>query len=112
MPGYGPPMYPIASERVIVESPTSLTGSARRIWRLSTNPAVRTLVLAPTIVLAWAFVLVWYVLVAWFIIPFRLIRRSQRKNRRDNLRHQELLGVHSQAPTAPTPTTPAHQRAR
>lgn len=79
------------SDDIIIEAPLSLTGSAKRLWRLSKHPAVRVLVTLPLIGLAWAIVLTWYAIFGLWLVPYRLIRRSQRKQRQAQLRHQELL---------------------
>ena len=73
-------------------APFSLIGSARRIggWAAKTGQrspgySVLAWVLASiAILVAWAFVLVWYSIIfglfGIFVIPYRLIRRSQRKS--------------------------------
>jgi hypothetical protein len=87
----------LASERVILESPLSFVGSARRIWPLSrVGPmAVRVLLSGPLALLliswAWTFVLAWYLLFGLFIVPWRLWRRGHRGRRRDAIRHREVL---------------------
>jgi len=78
------------SERVVIEAPMSFTGSAKRIWRLSTIGWVRAL-LVVAIMLAWTVVLCWYLLWGIWLVPYRLIRRSSRKQKRDALRHRELV---------------------
>lgn len=60
---------------------------------------VKWLLLGPLalclIVIVWMIVLVWYfimyVLFGILFIPWRLWRRSVRKNKRDQLRHREVL---------------------
>ena len=81
---------PLASERVIIEAPMSFTGSAKRIWRLSNLAWVRAL-LVLVILTAWTVVLVWYCTFGLLLVPYRLIRRSSRKQKRDELRHRELV---------------------
>lgn len=86
----------LESEKVIIQSPMSFTGSAKRIWRTTetSNGLVKLLVvlLALTlIVMAWSFIAVWYFVFGIFLIPFRLLRRGSRKRKRDELRHRELL---------------------
>ena len=69
-------------------APFSFTGSAQRIWRMV--PAKRGwatffagLGAVLLIVLAWGFVVTWYTLalmaVGLWIVPYRLIRRGQRR---------------------------------
>ena len=78
------------SERVIIEAPMSFTGSAKRIWRLSDIAWVR-LLLVVTISVAWVVVLCWYLTFGLLLVPYRLVRRSSRKQKRDALRHRELV---------------------
>lgn len=91
----------LASENVIVSAPFSFAGSAQRIWRIThiSNALLKWLILIPIalviIIFAWMFVATWYFFMYFlfgiFFIPFRLWRRSVRKNKRSELRHQELL---------------------
>lgn len=69
----------------------SFTGSARRIWRKSTNTWVRLFVLMPLIALAWLVVTAWYLVFGILLVPYRLVRRSHRKGRQERLRHAEML---------------------
>lgn len=90
----------LKSESVIVQSPTSFTGSARRIWkitrlgpswaRVGTIPAAILL-----IVVAWMFCAVWLVLFGVLLVPWRLLRRGSRKRKQEQLRHQEMLAARS-----------------
>lgn len=107
------PADELQSERVIVQAPLSLTGSTKRILRL-TEPErafalrsvsgpwrknVRVTILDGLIVLtiglfmiaAWAFDLLWYMLFGILLVPYRLIRRSDRNRKRDALQHREML---------------------
>ena len=91
----------LKSERIVVSAPLSFNGSALRIWTVTKNDnqTLKWLVLIPialTLVFcAWIFVAIWYfimyVLFGILFIPYRLMRRSSRKQKRDNLRHRELL---------------------
>lgn len=91
----------LKSETVIVSSPLSFAGSARRIWRMTNSGRgwIKYILLTPLALLliscAWSFVIVWYFVMYFlfgiFFIPFRLWRRGARKNKRDQLRHRELL---------------------
>lgn len=91
----------LKSETVIVSSPFSFAGSAQRIWKM-TNLSQGWIKYALYLPLAlalisftWIFVIVWYFVMYFlfgiFFIPFRLWRRGARKNKRDQLRHRELL---------------------
>jgi Flp pilus assembly protein TadB len=90
----------LASEKVIVSAPLSFIGSAQRIWKITKvdNLIVKILLIALALGLiacAWVFVAFWYfimyVLFGILFIPYRLLRRSSRKNKRDKLRHREVL---------------------
>lgn len=82
----------LKSEQIIIEAPMSFTGAARRLWRLSEDRWVRAAVLAPILILIWFGIACWYLLFGVLLIPYRLIRRNQRVQKRDALRHRELLG--------------------
>ena len=92
---------PLKSDQVVVSAPLSFAGSTQRIWKITRtdNSLVKWLLLVPLalclIVIAWVFVIMWYfimyVLFGILFIPWRLWRRSVRKNKRDQLRHQEVL---------------------
>lgn len=86
----------LESEKVVVAAPLSFSGSAARIWRLTpnANPWWHSTLIALAVVLiavAWVVVLAWYVLFGLFLLPYRIVRRGQRKQKRDELRHRELL---------------------
>ena len=91
----------LKSEKVIVSAPTSFSGSAARIWKIteSDNDLVKWLVLVPialcSIFMAWSFVAIWYIIIfglfGIFVIPFRLLTRSGRNRKRNSLQHRELL---------------------
>jgi hypothetical protein len=86
----------LASERVVVQSPLSFTGSARRIWRMTSGRAWLMPAAACLVAAAWLVVAVYLVVVVvcgGFIImaPYRFIRRGQRKRKQESMRHRELL---------------------
>ena len=91
----------LKSEKVIVSAPTSFSGSAARIWKLteSDNDLLKWLLLVPIafclIFMAWSFVAIWYFIIfglfGIFVIPFRLLTRSRRNRKRNKLQHRELL---------------------
>lgn len=82
----------LPSERVVIESPMSLSGSAKRLWHITRRWPVLTVPIAiMLIVVAWTLVLSWYCLFGLLVVPWRLLRRGQRREKRDRLRHQELL---------------------
>jgi hypothetical protein len=96
---------PLPSERAVVAAPMSLAGSAQRIWLLTRyGPAgggwgaglLKVLLYTGAIlgiVIAWAVVLAWYLLWGIWLIPYRVIRRGQRKRRREALQHREMLAA-------------------
>jgi len=90
----------LTSEKVVVSAPFSFAGSAQRIWKITKvdNLLAKLLLVPLALVLimgAWLFVACWYfimyVLFGILLIPYRLLRRSSRKNKRDKLRHREIL---------------------
>lgn len=101
-------MTKLASEKVVIESPTSFAGSAKRIWKITGDndgPAKIALgaVAVVLIGMVWCLVLCWYLIWGIFIIPWRLIRRGGRKRKRDALRHRELLAAQQRTMATPTP---------
>ena len=89
-------MHP-PSSRVVAAAPMSFAGSAQRIWKLRYLPAsgwaraVLGFVAVLLIVIVWALVLCWYLLWGIWLVPYRLIRRGQRRDKQARLRHAELL---------------------
>ena len=90
----------LASEKIVVSAPFSFVGSAQRIWKITkvANPIAKLLLVVLALALiacAWVFVAVWYFIMYFLFgilfIPYRLLRRSSRKNKRDKLRHREML---------------------
>jgi hypothetical protein len=95
-------MSKLKSEKVVISSPLSFSGSAKRIWKITDvdSPVVKALlglVAAMLILFAWIFVAFWYVLIyvvfGILFIPYRLMRRSSRKQKQAKLRHREVLEV-------------------
>ena len=101
------PSTTLPSEEVILAAPWSWAGSTRRIWR-HWHPAVLTSSgwgkagrwtgLWTLLVLAWLGVALWYALLASLglvplavLITFRIVRRTQRRGRRNALRHSEIM---------------------
>ena len=91
----------LASEKIVVSAPTSFSGSAARIWKMtdSDNVALKWLLLVPVaiclIFIAWSLVAIWYFIIfglfGILVIPFRLLTRSGRNRKRNSLQHRELL---------------------
>ena len=93
-------MSKLKSEKVVISSPLSFIGSVKRIWKITDvdNPAVKmllSLVAAALILFAWVFVAFWYVLIyvvfGILFIPYRMLRRSSRKQKQAKFRHREVL---------------------
>lgn len=100
-PQHNMPAPRLDSESVIVSAPMSFAGSAQRLWQLIPRrdgwvkyTAATGIVLL--ILLVWALVICWYAVFGLFVIPYRLIRRGQRKNRKQELRHREMLTMMNQ----------------
>ena len=86
----------LRSEQIVVSSPMSFTGSAKRIWKLTDQDAVALRILLIPICLiltfvAWIFVAIWTVIFGIFMIPYRIFRRGSRKDKVRNLQHREQL---------------------
>ena len=86
----------LRSEQVVLSSPMSFTGSAKRIWKLTDQEVVALhYLLMPVcvtlIVLAWCIVAVWTIFFGICLIPYRMFRRGSRKEKVRNLQHREQL---------------------
>lgn len=100
---------PLPSEQVILESPLSFIGSAKRIIpavyrKMPRRPwvvPVAPLVVALLISVVWIGVFFWYLVWGVLLIPFRLFRRLQLKSEVDELRHREMLDAIRESGKAP-----------
>lgn len=86
------------SENIIIQSPTSFTGSARRIWRLTDlGPEWLKIGTIPVAILltgfAWVFCAAWLAVFGIFVVPWRLLRRGSRKRKLEAARHREQLAA-------------------
>ena len=86
----------LRSEQVVVSAPLSFAGSAKRIWKITDqeNVAIKyalAIVALSLIVFAWMFVAMWYCVFGILLVPFRLLRRGSRKDKRQALQHREQL---------------------
>jgi hypothetical protein len=85
------------SEQVVIAAPMSFTGSAQRLWNLTrhhANAGVRAVIYFGVVLLiavVWVLVLCWYFIFGLWLVPYRLIRRGQRKRHMQDLRHREML---------------------
>lgn len=90
------------SEGVVISAPMSFHGSAVRLWKITAfnNPFLKWLVFVPLamalISAAWFVIVFWYLIFGLLLVPYRLIRRGSRKNKRDQLRHREIIDVIAQ----------------
>jgi len=85
------------SEQVVVSAPLSFAGSAQRIWKLTDQDtdalkygmmALAVLVLIPA---AWIVVSFWYCTFGLLLVPYRMIRRGNRKDKVRAMQHREHL---------------------
>jgi hypothetical protein len=81
----------LPSDSIVISAPMSFAGSAQRIWPLTRrdHPALRalmTILATVLIMLSWAIVFIWYCIVGFLVVPYRLVRREERRRKRDELR--------------------------
>lgn len=92
---------------MVIEAPFSFAGSAKRLWGPASriaNPAGRFAVQVLAvfgIMVAWTCVLMWYFCWGLLVVPWRLMRRSQRREKVARLRHEELLHAQRSAGALP-----------
>jgi hypothetical protein len=86
----------LASADVVVSAPMSFAGSGQRIWRITYGHVswayagfVTLAILAVTV--AWVAVACWYLIFGLMLVPYRIIRRGQRRQKLAQVRHQELM---------------------
>jgi hypothetical protein len=89
----------LESEKVVIAAPLSYAGSAGRLWKLTgvtdNMPARVGLGLLALLLIAFAWLVVtgWYVFFGLLLLPYRLIRRGQRKRKRESLQHREMIAA-------------------
>jgi hypothetical protein len=87
----------LASERVVIAAPMSFAGSTQRLAKLPgliTSPYLRAAawtVTAVLIAMIWMFVLTWYMVWGLWLVPYRILRRGQRKQKVEQRRHREMI---------------------
>lgn len=87
------------SEKVILESPMSFTGATKRIWPemmdKNVNKYVKWLLLFPmtlfVLYIVYAVIFTWYMIFGLLLLPFRLMMRSSRNKKKQEMQHRELL---------------------
>lgn len=84
---------PLPSEQVILESPMSYTGAARRAWRWRRRSILLLPVALVVLAVRWALVTVWYVVFGILVVPYRLIRRGRKHRQIAELRHREAMAA-------------------
>jgi hypothetical protein len=94
------PQPRLASEGIVVSAPMSYHGSAARIWKITRRGgdqwwaviAIGALA-AILIACAWVAVTCWYLVFGLLLVPYRLVRRGQRRRSLEEARHRELLAA-------------------
>ncbi len=89
----------LGSEEVILDAPMSFTGVTKRTLRFSRHyqrvhwwsNALAVIGLTVWLTLAYVLILCWYVIFGLLLVPYRLIRRSQRRDEQRRRQHAELL---------------------
>jgi len=86
----------LSSEQVVISAPLSFAGSAQRIWKITDHdaPVMKYGMIVVALLLisvAWSFVAVWYCTFGLLVVPYRLIRRGNRKDKVRALQHREQL---------------------
>lgn len=113
----GPSDERFDSEKVVVAAPFSYAGSAERIWpyfkrrfvasKERSTEATDAMIAYGwailgiiVIAMAWIGVTSWYVTFGLMVVPYRMIRRGQRKRHIEALRQRELVEAMNQNNTA------------
>lgn len=86
------------SERVVLAAPMSFAGSRQRIWNITTRRSTLGAISLGTVAVmliltAWTVVMAWYLMFGLLLVPYRVMRRGQRKQKREALRHREALAA-------------------
>lgn len=85
------------SSDVVIEAPMSFTGSAKRLWKKTQvdNSLIRWAVLIPIVLgligVSWIVIAAWYSVFGIFLVPYRLLRRGSRRDKRALMQHRETL---------------------
>jgi heme/copper-type cytochrome/quinol oxidase subunit 2 len=80
----------LTSAEVVVSAPMSFAGSAQRIWHITRDHAGWAYAGMVTLAIL-AIILAWYLIFGLLLVPYRLVRRGQRKQKLAQIRHQELM---------------------
>jgi hypothetical protein len=88
------------SEDAVVAAPMSFAGSAQHVRNVMTRvhgrTAVRVLLITALVLVLivwWALIVCWYLTFGLLLVPYRLIRRGQRKRDLEMLRHREIMSA-------------------
>lgn len=92
-------MDKLQSEKIVLASPLSFIGSAKRIWRITETGGILKVIAIPAaiviIMFTWVIISIWYIIIyivfGILFIPYRLLRRSGRKQKQEKLRHREII---------------------
>jgi hypothetical protein len=96
----------IGSEDVILDAPMSFTGITKRTLRFSRrhprdywwSETLAVTGLALWLTVMYAVILYWYCIFGIWLVPYRLIRRSQRRDVQRRRQHAELLAGMGKTP--------------
>jgi hypothetical protein len=84
------------SEYVVTQAPMSFAGSAARcrrlVWKNPGNLMVAIAVWGLLLPVWWILIAGWYLTFGLLLVPYRLMRRGQRRRKLDTQRHRELTG--------------------
>lgn len=91
----------LGSEQVILDAPMSFTGATKRTLRFASDHACyrwwsKTLAVIGQVLwfaVVYTLILCWYMVFGILLVPYRLIRRSQRRDEQRRRQHAELLAA-------------------
>jgi hypothetical protein len=86
-------MSRLPSERIEVTAPMSYTGSLARLRRICRERAWAVPLVILLVAAAWLLVTAWYIVFGLLLVPYRLVRRGQRKRKLEAARHREMLAA-------------------
>lgn len=91
----------LGSERIVTQAPMSFTGALKRTRRLFAGGAVWLfwVVGLPLLLLWWTLIVGWYLCFGLVLVPYRLMRRGQRRRRLEDARHREVLEAMTRPPS-------------
>jgi len=91
-------MPELKSTKVVIAAPMSFAGSFQRTKKMVAAiapiiAAVVTWTFVGLVVLAiwWGLIAGWYLIFGLWLVPYRLMRRGQRKEKKADMRHSEII---------------------